>query len=432
MARGFAARGMATVHAAAEAIRRASAGSWALVVTLVLSLLLGSGPGIAGAADCGGLRPCSCGDRVVEDYQLTGPLGPCAGDGLRMVAGVTLNGGGHAIRGVGRKSGVVLDEGSHGAVVRNLHVTGFYRGVRLAGVRGATVQNVRSWSNGNFEKHAGYGIEFARGASGNRVVGVEVHGNADEGIHIGTDANRNVIDGAKVADNFREGIYFLENSGNRVENSEIRGGGAAAAYIKFARGTVLRNNHILERPVQLRGSSDEVVLEGNRLERASVIFEPFQGVAPRGVTIRGGRIDSPGGACVRVRGAREVRVENVTMQCRPSVSVNEGSTVAVVGAAGARVQCRGSGSVTFDLPAGVRFVDENGNGVEGVSVEGPGGRELARSDRQGALTDPVPMRVVTCPGRNESAPMLRLRKGSWNQEAGAATLRKGIVLVPGG
>lgn len=386
----------------------------------------------AGAADCGGLRACSCGDRVVEDYQLTAPLGPCAGDGLRLVAGVTLDGQGHALRGVGRKSGIVLDENSHGAVVRDLHVTGFYRGIRLAGVRGARVEGVRAFRNGNFTKHAGYGIEFARGASENRVVGVEVHGNADEGIHIGTDANRNVIEGAKVAENFREGIYFLENSGNRVENSEIRDGGAAAAYIKFARGTVLRNNRIVDRPVQVRGGSDDVLLEGNTLERTSVIFEPFQDVAPQGVTIRGGSIDSPGGACVRVRAARDVRVDEVRLRCQPGVSVNEGATVRLVGAGAPPVQCRGSGSVTFEGPAGLRFVDENGNGVAGVRVSGPGGRVLAQSDAKGALDGPLPIRVVACPGRREVAPRLAARKGTWQQSIAASAVRNGVVLVPGG
>ena len=48
--------------------------------------VLSIGVATARAGDCGGPRPCSCGDRVVESTILAADLGPCPRDGLRVVA----------------------------------------------------------------------------------------------------------------------------------------------------------------------------------------------------------------------------------------------------------------------------------------------------------------------------------------------------------
>ena len=141
-------------------------------VSLVLAILaILSGPGLPGhpravwAADCGGSRECRCGDRVVRNYRLPADLGPCAKHGLSLAAGVTLDGGGRTIRGTRQRSssGVILDEKATGARVTNLVVTGFERGVRLAGVDGARVDRVEAHNNGDPVAHKGYGIDVARG-----------------------------------------------------------------------------------------------------------------------------------------------------------------------------------------------------------------------------------------------------------------------------
>lgn len=400
----------------------------ALGVLAIAGLSLGVG--LAQGADCGGPKPCSCGDRIVEDYEMKGPLGPCTGDGLRLAAGVVLDGKGFRIRGSGKKSGLLLDEGSHGARVRNVEVTGFGRGVRLAGVRAARIENLRTHHNGDFVRHIGYGIDFARGAADNLLVGVHVYENADEGIHFGMAANRNRVADSEIYDNYLENIYFLENSGNTVRDSVLRGGGAAAAYIKHAPGTRLVGNRIEDRPVQLRGRSDGVVLSGNTLRETAILLQPLSGAAPQDVRIEGGAIYPGSGACVRVSAARGVVVQDVELDCSPGVSVSDGAQVALRGSTNVRVQCRGSGEVTFAMPSDLYFVDTTGAGVAGVRIHDAAGGLLAESDASGALAAVLPFRVVRCPGRAAGTPRLVASLGSWSRALLPSALRSGMVLVP--
>lgn len=70
----------------------------------------------ATAADCGGVTPCSCGDTVTADRTLSAadPVTTvaCAGDGLVVAPGVTLNLGSQTITGAPGGIGVVLGAGS--------------------------------------------------------------------------------------------------------------------------------------------------------------------------------------------------------------------------------------------------------------------------------------------------------------------------------
>lgn len=406
------------------------AAAGALVLVALALGGLGLGAGLARGADCGAAKPCGCGDRIIEDYEMTGSLGPCPGDGLRLAAGVVLDGKGFAIRGAGQKSGLVLDERSHGARVRNIEVTGFHHGLRMAGVRAARIDNLRAHHNGNAKRHTGYGIDFARGASDNILVGVHIHENADEGIHFGPAASRNQVAGSEIYDNYRENIYFLENSGNVVRGSVLRGGGAAAAYIKHAPGTRLVGNRIEGRPVQLRGRSDGVVLSGNTLHGAAILLQPLGGAAPQDVRIEGGAIHPSGGACVRVHGSRGVVVQDVDLDCRPALSVDAGARVAVRGATTVRVQCRGMGEVKLAAPSGLRFVDTAGAGVAGVRIHDAEGRLLAESDAAGALGTDLPFEVIRCPGRAAGMPRLVASLGAWSMALLPSSLRSGVVLVP--
>jgi len=303
------------------------------------------------AANCGGKRPCSCGDKVVQDYRLPADLGPCPKTGLRVGRAVTLDGGGHTVRGPGTTGvGVRIGDDGSGARVENLTVTGFLHGIRLVGARDVRVVGVEAHGNGDPGEREGYGIDLASGASGNVIERVRVHHNADEGIHVGTDAAANRIVDAQVHDNGRENVYFLACRDNRLERSTVRapGGRNASVYVKFASGTVLEGNTI-EGPVQVRGAARGTTLEGNTLRDGGVVLQEqddrrFGSGAPSATTVRGGSITSSA-ACVRVDAGSGTRVEGVALSCPGGVTVARGVRVAVVGKPGAggepTVRCAG-------------------------------------------------------------------------------------------
>ena len=380
------------------------------------------------AASCGGATACACGDKVVRDHILTRSLGPCPGVGLHMTAGVTLDGNGNSIRGTGEKAGVIFDEKATGAIVRNLEVSGFKRGIRLAGVQAARVENVHSHDNGDRVTAVGYGVDLARGASDNVLVGLRVHGNADEGIHFGTNANRNRLEDSEIFDNYRENVYFLQNRGNEVHRSRLHGGGAAAFYVKHAPETLLADNQIADRPIQIRGRSHDVRLVGNQLQNSSLNVEPFKGEVSRGLRVSGGRIASPRLPCIRLRGSRDVRVESLAFSCRDRVSVDEGADVQVSIDSLTGVVCRGRGTVTRLAQLPGRFVDTQGRGVPGVRVLDGQGKVLAQSDSAGAVVGFLPQATMTCPDRMVAENPLRASLGSWTSPLGMA--RSQDVVVP--
>jgi len=397
-----------------------------ILAILMILMLVVAMP--ADARDCGGRKACDCGDKVVRDHILTRSLGPCPGVGLRMGPGATLDGNGEAIRGSGREAGIVFDEKAIGAVVRNLEVSGFKRGVRFAGVRGARLENVQSHHNGDRKTAVGYGVDLARGASENILVGLRVFENADEGIHFGTGANRNRLEDSEVFDNYRENIYFLQNRGNEVHRSKLHGGGAAAFYIKHAPETVLSENEISDRPIQLRGRSDRVRLVDNRLRKSSVNLEPFKDDVPEGVRISGGQIETPGHACVRLRGARKVWVENVKFSCRGSVSVEQGADVRVTLDSFTEARCEGTGAVTQLGYLEQRFVDAQGAGVGGVTVLDNQGVSWGKSSSDGRVERVLPLATLTCPARDVSSTGLRASRGTWTEPLNPKAGK--VVLVP--
>jgi len=332
---------------------RAASVRWgAAGLTLGVVLVGGS----AAARDCGGSRPCDCGDRVVESTILVADLGPCPGDGLRVVAGVSLDGGGHAIRGSRpvETSGVTVTDRAVGAFVQNLEVTGFERGLRLAGARGVQVTNVHAHHNGDVRTKVGYGIDLAGGASGNRMERCRIHDNADEGIHFGSRAEGNKLVRSEIRDNFRENVYFLEAVDNVVEDCDVRGGGNDSFYVKNSRGTVIARNRIADRPLTVRGSSTGTVLSDNRVEGTVVLVTDYRDkrtgktLVPARTTIRGGRISNRA-SCVRAEAGSGTSIEGVDLDCKEDVSVAGGTVVTGVGRA-LSVRCAGPGEV-LEAPA---------------------------------------------------------------------------------
>lgn len=321
-----------------------------LGATAVVALLLASSSP-ASAGRCGGKKLCVCGDKVFQDYTLPADLGPCAKEGLHIAAPVTLDGGGHVIRGPGgstRGAGLRIGEDGSGAQIRNLTVTGFENGVRLVGARNVHLTDVEAHHNGDPGPREGYGIDVSSAASDNVLERVKVHDNADEGIHFGAKAARNRVTAAQVYDNSRENVYFLSCSDNRLEHSKLHrsGTGNASIYVKFATGTVIEGNTVDGGSIQIRGGARDTQLIDNTLSGTVILEEQddrrFGLGKPSGTIVRGGRITASD-ACVRVTAATGTRVEGVTMTCPDGIRVGKGSRVAVrapEGVAVAKVEVR--------------------------------------------------------------------------------------------
>lgn len=354
-----------------------------------LAGILAAGPVFAG--DCGGPRPCGCGDRVVQSTILAADLGPCPGDGLRLVAGVSLDGGGHAIRGSRPvdTAGVIVTERAAGGFVQNLEVSGFERGVRLVGARGAQVTNVHSHHNGDRRTKVGYGIDVAGGSSGNRIERCRVHDNADEGVHFGSASSGNKLLRSEIADNARENVYFLDSSDNVVEDCEVRGGGNDSFYVKNSRGTVLARNRVADRPLTVRGSSIATVILDNRLEGAGILVTDYRDkktgetLVPARTTVRGGRIANRG-ACLRSEAGSSTTIEGVELACKDDVVVSGGSVVTGVGTK-LSVRCEGAGEVRYAAAgalAGVAPGDDAAPDLAGATIVrscGGGAKESVRA-----------------------------------------------------
>ncbi len=376
-------------------------------------------------AECGGKNECRCGDRVVRDTRLSRSLGPCRADGLTVAKGVVLDGNGHALRGAGTKgsAGIRLPSGSTDAVVRNLEVTRFERGIRFLGVRGARVEGGEVHHNGDVRRRKGYGIDLADGASGNTVIGTKIHSNADEGLHVGTGANENRFRDLKVWGNGRENVYFLGNSGNRFEGGELGASGEASVYIKNARATRLSDVSLKEGIVQIRGSSSGTMLSALRIAEGSIVVEPYRGRGgppgtPTGTRIEGGSI-AGSGTCLRLDGATDTILRGTRLDCHPELRIGGGADLKAEGLVAARIRCGGTGRVTGLVASRLLFLDSDGAPAAGVRVLTASGLELGKSDRQGRIAGSIPAWELVCPARVERRVRLSAKYGDWTRPVAA-------------
>lgn len=330
----------------------------------------------------------------------------------------------------------MLDEKSFDAVVKNLEVTGFERGVRLAGAEGVRIENVESHHNGDPVAHKGYGIDVARGASNNVIEKVHVHHNADEGIHIGNDARGNRVLDSRFEDNYRENVYFLENDGNSLEGSTLRGGGASSLFIKHARNVRIEGSSIDGRGIQIRGQSSGIRLIGNEVTGHGLTVQPYSKdsrgkTVPRDISVTGGKISSEK-PCIRLVEARGVRLEKAGLDCKTSLTLDGDSDLTAVDTLLRRVQCAGPGVAREVTTAAVHFVDGEGKGVAGVEVVDGAGQALGKSDSDGSWTGALNVGSTECPGprRTPAAPVL-LRAGSWSRSLPASEMSGDIRVGEG-
>ena len=128
----------------------------------------------------------------------------------------------------------------------------------------------------------------------------------------------------------------------------------------------------------------------------------------------GGSIVSPRLPCIRLRGARDARVEGLGFSCRDRVSVQDGAEIQVAIASLTGVLCSGTGRVTRLRQFDARFVDPQGRGVEGVEILDGSGVVLARSDSDGKVERLLPQATMECPERRVLDSRLRAALGEWS------------------
>lgn len=300
-----------------------------LLARAVIALVLAA-PAAAAGKECGGAVACACGDSVRGTAVLTGDLAGCK-NGLRVKDEAVLDCAGHTVSGAveGANEGVVVE--ARGAVVRDCTVSGFKTGIRVRG-GGANVV-----AGNAVVGSSRYGIELAVATTDNEIVDNVVLDSGDEGIHVGTGADANVIARNEIARSKRENLYLLDVERCRIEANRISGGGSAAMYVKHAQGNVFADNEIEDRPVQLRGESDDNVFVGNRLDGAGFLFQAYKDAkrgwkGPRGNLVQGGAVLDVQ-TCFRFEGAAGNEVDGVLVdRCRPFAQKKVGGIPATANA----------------------------------------------------------------------------------------------------
>jgi nitrous oxidase accessory protein NosD len=189
----------------------------------------------------------ACGEVLTRNVRLTHDLTGCPGAGLVVGAdGITIDLGGHAVRGNGGTSltdgiGIVLQDRSH-VTIRNGEVAGFFIGVLLVG-NGTRNLVTELDSHGHADKSV---VLFGDGLTGNTVSANRLHDDGDGGIGI-----FNGPTGTLVSHNLmvREAVGAVENN--------------------FADRTVVVGNTILDTGSGvIVESSDHLRITGNVVRRA--------------------------------------------------------------------------------------------------------------------------------------------------------------------
>jgi hypothetical protein len=225
------------------------------------------------AADCGGTRPCACGDNVTESRTLiSGKVKDpvlkvvCTGDGLILnTPGVVLNLKGGKIRGSETGTGLLIE--ADGVTILDGRVDKFETGVGGA-TNGSTVDTVKPYYN------EGDGILLA--GDGNTLIDSPARHNGNNGIWFVGD--NNTFSGGNNEYNALHGFVVEGNGNNIVANqaSENRKGGTG--MIVIGDGNVLRLNNITKL------NTDGIVVEGddNTLIQNSVTKQKRDGIRVSG------------------------------------------------------------------------------------------------------------------------------------------------------
>jgi parallel beta-helix repeat protein len=318
---------------------------------------------------------------VVADYQLAADLGPCAGHGLRVASGVTLDCRQHVIRGPGSQSqhyGVYLGTGTTSATVRHCQVTGFRHGIRLRQAHGNRLIDNVAHHNGDATAHIGYGIDVADGSTANLLQGNRVHHNADEGIHIGAGSHRNTLLANQVHDNFRENLYVLRAEGGVFRDNVTRGGGNSL-LLKHASFHRFEGNRFYDRTALIRGDSHDNQFSGNAFIAAGLHFEALEEDAtltrPMRNLVSGGTIVGAN-VCLRFTGAagnvvRAVRFDGCGDEVLAAgLKARTENTLIDMRLNPGRFSLRGKALIHVGWPLEVLVRDAAGTALGGARVQG--------------------------------------------------------------
>jgi parallel beta-helix repeat protein len=301
-------------------------GGWRAALAQAAIVVLGAAAG-AEAKECGGDVACACGDSVRGAATLAADLTGCT-TGLRVKGDATLDCAGHALlaAALAPAEGIVV-EGT-AATVRNCTVAGFGTGIRVRGGGANVVEDNVVVDSGR------YGMELAFRTTRNRIARNLVTGSGDEGIHVGSGADGNVIAGNEITRSKRENLYLLDVTGNVVSENVLRGASAAAMYVKHSSRNVFVDNDVADRPIQLRGESEDNVFTGNRLSGGGFVLQAYEDAkrgwkAPRGNRMHGGAVQGVA-TCFRFDGASYNRADGVLVDgCRPMAQRRSGGLAAV-------------------------------------------------------------------------------------------------------
>jgi nitrous oxidase accessory protein NosD len=228
----------------------------------VLTLAALFAAALSGSASAAHLQ---CGDVVTQSTTLDGDLGPCPGDGLLAGAdGITIDLGGHVIRGSGGGTGDVVEVNGEdgvdvdhhsGVTVRNGELTNFDTAVRVWETSGARLENLsghhnrvgaflyeatESWVRFGTYNNNGYGVYVYESAS-NRVISNSMIGNTFALYAV--EASDNLI-----WDNVGNGSGILgfqvtvASDHNSIKRNTIVGSAGVGALISGAEGNLLEDN----------------------------------------------------------------------------------------------------------------------------------------------------------------------------------------------
>jgi parallel beta-helix repeat protein len=167
-----------------------------LAVVLLAGLLTAGQLGVFGRADQASAAPNAvCGQTITTNFTLNTDLGPCPDDGLVAGAnGITINLGGHTIRGNDQAQ---LNYGVQISVRSNVTVT-----------------------NGTIRDFDG-GVKVEFGANGNRIQNLRITSNQRDGVYIES-GNNNVVAGNVVfAHPAGAGVVVRIGSGNQITNNTL-------------------------------------------------------------------------------------------------------------------------------------------------------------------------------------------------------------------
>jgi parallel beta-helix repeat protein len=285
---------------------------FAVSLPLAVLLLVGVAVGTAPAANCGGSTACKCGDTVTRSAALAANIGVCTGTGLKVLSGVTLDCRGRTITGnnlSNAKYGVLLDKTKR-ATVKNCRITGFRKGIRLAGGSENQITGNELFTNGD------YGIDLSGGSRANVMAGNNLWNNRDEGIHVGTGAHDNVIRDNILTRNKHENIYVLDSDGTRITGNTITTNDSAAIFLKHANDSYVADNIVLYGAIYVRGDSAGNTFEDNALRGNGYYFQAYLEAGmwtfPHDNDVLGGQVENTK-TCLRFEGAYDNTVEGLRL-----------------------------------------------------------------------------------------------------------------------